>query len=95
MDNYESTIKKHLFICTNMRDGKKSCGGSGSEELVHELKKWTKEEGLKGQIRINKSGCLGPCEHGVVAVCYPEGRWFTEVELKDAEKLKKMLLKPL
>lgn len=95
MKDYDSSIEQHLFICTNTRDGKKSCGGSGSEELVQQLKKWTKDEGLKGQIRINKSGCLGPCEHGVVAVCYPEGRWFTEVETQDAEKIKKIILESM
>lgn len=91
MKDYESTIEKHLFICNNKRDGKQSCGGSDSDILIDELKKWTKEEGLKKTIRINKSGCLGPCEHGIVAVCYPEGRWITELKPKDAEKLKAFL----
>jgi len=91
MKDFESSIEKHLFICTNKRDGKESCGGSGSEELVDELKKWTKEEGLKKTVRVNKAGCLGPCEHGIVAVCYPEGRWLTKLDLKDGEKLKKLL----
>lgn len=91
MKNYDSSIEKHLFICTNKRDGKESCGGSGSEELVDELKKWTKAEGLKGTVRVNKSGCLGPCEHGIVAVCYPEGNWYTELKPSDADKLKKIL----
>lgn len=91
MKDHDSKIEKHLFICTNKRDGKESCGTSGSEEIVDVLKKWTKEEGLKGSIRVNKSGCLGPCEQGIVAVCYPEGRWLTNVKLKDVEELKKML----
>ena len=86
-DGYE----KHLFICTNKRDGKQSCGGEGSEELVDALKKWTKHEGRKGSVRVNKSGCLGPCEKGIVAVCYPKGEWFTELKSKDADKLKKAL----
>lgn len=91
MKDFDSSIQKHLFICTNKRDGKQSCGGSGAEEIVDELKKWTKEEGLKKSMRVNKAGCLGPCEHGVVAVCYPEGRWFTNVKLKDIDDLKKVL----
>ena len=91
MNNFDSTIEKHFFICTNKRDGKQSCGGSGSEEIVDELKKWTKAEGIKNTVRVNKSGCLGPCEHGIVAVCYPEGRWFTELELKDVDAVKKLL----
>jgi len=86
-------LKAHLFICTNMRDGKQSCGGSGSMDLVDELKSWVKEENLKGEIRINKSGCLGPCEQGIVAVCYPQGRWYTELKKKDVGKLKEDLKK--
>jgi predicted metal-binding protein len=91
MKDYESTLEKHLFICINERDGKQSCGGSGSQDLVDELKKWSKEQGLKETVRVNKSGCLGPCEHGIVAVCYPEGRWLTELTPKDGDKLKKLL----
>lgn len=83
--------EKHLFVCTNHRDGKQSCGGSGSEDLVDELKQWTKDQGLKGRVRVNKSGCLGPCEKGIVAVCYPEGVWLTELTKNDGDRLKKLL----
>lgn len=90
MEQYK--LRKHLFICTNQRDGKQSCGGSGSEALIDELKKWAKAEGLKGEgVRINRSGCLGPCEDGIVAVCYPEGNWLTQLTPDDGEKLKSIV----
>lgn len=91
MKDFSFPIEKHLFICNNKRDGKQSCGGSGSDALIDELKKWSKAEGINQQVRVNKSGCLGPCEHGIVAVCYPEGRWLTELTPDNAEKLKTIL----
>ncbi len=83
--------KKHLFICTHKRDGKDSCGGRGSEDLVDDLKKWVKNEGLKGEVKVTRSGCLGLCEDGIVAVCYPQGEWLTEIRKGDADELKKKL----
>jgi (2Fe-2S) ferredoxin len=27
-------------------------------------------------LRVNRSGCLGRCEHGPTAVVYPDGVWY-------------------
>lgn len=84
-------LESHLFICTHERDDRASCGGSGSKELASELKSWVKEEDLKKRIKITKSGCLGLCEEGIVAVCYPQGRWYTNLKPENIDDLKKDL----
>jgi (2Fe-2S) ferredoxin len=87
MNREQSEFKAHLFICTHKRDGKDSCGPQGGEELVDELKKWAKHEGLKKDVKVSRSGCLGHCEKGVVAVCYPSGAWYTKLKHKDKDQL--------
>ncbi len=68
----------HLFVCTNQREGKASCSDHGPEDLIQKLKNECKERfGLK--VRINKSGCLSYCAKGGVAVLYPEGKWYTNI----------------
>lgn len=91
MDRQDSEYKAHLFICTHKRDGKDSCGPAGGEDLVDELKKWVKHESLKKDVKVSRSGCLGQCEKGVVAVCYPQGTWYSKLKRKDAETLMKEL----
>lgn len=83
--------RKHLFICTHKREGRASCGGSGSEELVDGLKKWVKDEGLKGDVKVTRSGCLGLCEEGIAAVCYPEGEWLIRIDRDDMDAIRKKL----
>ncbi len=43
--------------------------------------------GLKGRVRINESGCLDQCEHGVTVVVYPDAVWYGFVRLEDVEEI--------
>lgn len=40
------------------------------------VKMAAKVEGIQN-IRVQKAGCLGQCEHGISCVVYPEGVWYT------------------
>jgi (2Fe-2S) ferredoxin len=51
------------------------------------LQKLTKEAGLAGKVRINKSGCLDQCEHGPVVVVYPGAVWYGSVQPADAAEI--------
>jgi (2Fe-2S) ferredoxin len=87
----EANYKAHLFICTNDRgpNGKRpSCCHAGSQELRDQVKAGCKEKNFpKGSVRINNSDCLDRCENGIVAVLYPEGRWFTNLKPTDVNLL--------
>ena len=83
-------FKKHIFICTNDRgeeSARKSCGACGGMDLRKELVKMINDNGLKGKVRANKSGCLDDCEHGPAVVIYPEGHWYLGVEKKDLKRI--------
>lgn len=76
--------KTHLFICTNSPDKEGKCGHKGSENLRKELKDSCRKEFGK-EVRVNSSGCLGYCEHGIAAVIYPDGEWLLDLKEKDAQ----------
>lgn len=82
-------LEAHLFICTNVKPSGECCGAKGAAELRDTLKKLSKDpsKGWGKRVRVNNSGCLGHCEKGVVAVLYPEGRWWTGLTAGDAPKL--------
>jgi (2Fe-2S) ferredoxin len=85
-----SYYRKHVFFCINHRDPPEACcEARGSPELAAYAKQRIKELGLsgKGQIRINKSGCLDRCEEGPVLVVYPDAVWYTYVDRADIDEI--------
>lgn len=84
-----SYYEKHLFFCTNKREGRQCCQDAGADELRHYLKKRVKALGLsgKGKIRVNSAGCLDRCAEGPVLVIYPEGVWYTYQNKEDLDEI--------
>lgn len=74
-----SYYQKHVFICTNQREGDKPCcANGGAVELLNYAKAQIKilQQNGKGKIRINNAGCMDRCAEGPVLVVYPEGIWY-------------------
>lgn len=81
---------RHVFVCHNVRpEGapRPSCTRDGKSDLHAALQQLTKEAGLSGKVRINKSGCLDQCEHGPTVVVYPEAVWYGGVRPEDAAEI--------
>jgi predicted metal-binding protein len=91
LDLHSKNLKAHLFICTNTKSDGSGCGPLNASHLVDELKPWIKENGLKEQLKVTRSGCLGHCQEGVAAVCYPQNQWFTKLASTDGNQLKELL----
>ncbi len=89
MDHY---YKHHVFFCLNERDegaSRPSCARQDAVAMQEYAKKRVKALGLsgKGEIRINKAGCLDRCEEGPVLVVYPEGIWYTFIDKSDIDEI--------
>jgi (2Fe-2S) ferredoxin len=85
-----SYYERHIFFCLNQRiNGESSCGDHGAKEGFDHCKARIKEAGLsgRGQVRVNKAGCLDRCAGGPVAVVYPEGTWYTFVDQADIDDI--------
>ena len=71
-----SYFKHHVFFCTNQRaEGESCCNNHNATEMQTYAKDRIGKLGLKGKgnIRINKAGCLDRCDEGPVLVVYPDG----------------------
>ncbi len=76
-------------MCNNVRsedDPRGCCTARGSKDLIDHAKKRIKEMGLKGQVRVNKAGCLDACAYGPTVVVYPEDVWYTPRSREDLEE---------
>lgn len=72
--------------CISVSSG--TCGRAfGSERVYAAFEEEIKKRGLKGEIDIKKTGCLGFCERGTLVVIYPEEIFYTRVQPKDAPEV--------
>ena len=91
MARYERIV----FVCTNEgREGdeKARCGKQGGQQLLDRLKARAKAEGMKGRVRITRSGCLDLCARGCAALAVggpqPDREaWYIHLTPDDADKL--------
>lgn len=85
-----SFYQYHVFFCTNQRqDGRPCCGQYKTQEARDYLKQRCKEAGIHqhGRVRISTAGCMNRCDLGPVIVIYPEGTWYSFVDLEDLDEI--------
>lgn len=87
-----------IFVCTNVREGGKiACAnpGRGGDLLCAKLKAYVGEAGLKGRVRVVRSGCLDLCAQGPNLMVWPEGVWYKGVSEADLPAILTKHLEPL
>ena len=85
-----SKYNKHIFICVNERDqnsSKDDCVRCGGKDVRLKFVQLINQNGLKGKVRANKSGCLDACELGTAVVIYPDNIWYTRVTINDVDEI--------
>lgn len=92
MDGKKVPFEKTVFVCVNAREGgRKACAGAGGVEICEALKAGVKAAGLKGKVRVARSGCLDLCEQGPNVFLYPSGEWLSGVTGADVPGILKKL----
>lgn len=92
----DSYYRRHIFFCLNERpENQDCCALRGAQAGFEYCKKAVKNAGLagKGQVRVNKAGCLDRCAAAPVVVVYPEGTWYTFVDEADIDEIVESHLK--
>jgi len=82
--------RHHVFFCLNQRAGGEACCANHAAQAAFDhCKQKVKQLGLAGagHVRVNKAGCLDRCAGGPVAVVYPEGVWYSYVDLSDIDEI--------
>jgi len=93
MKSQKIPYEKHIFVCTNDRQGEKpSCGDHQGSTVFKELRRIAKERGLHPRIRVAQAKCLGKCNQGVNIMVYPDEVWYNGIQLDDVKTFAQMYL---
>ena len=96
MESKHSPYLKHIYVCTHEREaGKSCCARRDGEKILEKLKAYVQENGLKGRVRVNRSGCMDFCEQGGNVMVYPDHRWYSHVTPESAGQIIEEHLAPL
>lgn len=74
-----------IFVC--LEEGADGCGGAQALAVADALKRGVRERGMRDQIKVTKSPCLGICEGGPNVIVYPEGTLISGVTPEDVPAL--------
>ncbi len=72
----------HILVC-----GGTGCTSSHSEEIIAEMEKQLAENGLENEFKVVKTGCFGLCALGPVMIVYPEGAFYSRVQVEDVKEI--------
>ncbi len=67
---------RQVLVC-----GGTGCTSSNSMKIIAKLEEELKKHGLENDIRIVKTGCFGLCALGPIMIVYPEGSFYSMVEV--------------
>lgn len=90
MNSKAIPYQRTVFVCTNTRDeGKIACANPGraGKNICEKLKAYVKEAGMKGNIRVARSGCLDLCAQGPNIFIYPDNLWYSQVKEEDLPQI--------
>ncbi|MBR5460211.1 MAG: NAD(P)H-dependent oxidoreductase subunit E, partial [Clostridia bacterium] len=75
-------IRTHVLVC-----GGTGCTSSGSMKIGDALEQKLAEIGLQDEVQVVRTGCFGLCALGPVMIVYPEGTFYSRVELSDVDEI--------
>lgn len=76
--NVTSDYKYTVLIC-----GGTGCTSSHSPEIVEKLKSEIKAQGIEKDVQVIMTGCFGLCALGPIMIVYPEGCFYSMVDIKN------------
>ena len=75
-------MKKHVFVCGNV-----DCAERGSIGLLSTLRESLKRLGLRKEVVVTRTACMGRCGEGPTVAVYPDGIWYRGVQAEDVDEL--------
>lgn len=78
----KSDYKRNILVC-----GGTGCTSSHSEEIITTLEKEIAKNGLDKEIKVIRTGCFGLCALGPIMIVYPEGCFYSMVNVEEIPEI--------
>lgn len=79
-------FQKQILVCVGPRCTDRKLGDDGGEPIREMLKDLNKSLGRKPHVRVCGVTCMDMCDDAPNMVSWPDGRVYTELDRKSAER---------
>ena len=74
--------RSHVLICSGSM-----CVSRGAKTLRDEFEEHLSRLGIREEIKLVNTGCVGLCEQGPFVIVYPDGVFYSTVKNKDIKTI--------
>ncbi len=74
--------RSHILVC-----GGTGCTSSNSLKIIDRFEELIAKNGLTEEVKVVRTGCFGLCERGPVVIVYPEGAFYTRINVEDVDRI--------
>lgn len=74
--------RSNVLVC-----GGTGCTSSNSQAIIAKLREEIAARGLEEEINVVQTGCFGLCALGPIMIVYPEGSFYSKVEVEDIPEI--------
>ncbi|MBD3297154.1 MAG: methyltransferase domain-containing protein [candidate division Zixibacteria bacterium] len=87
-DNRMEPYRFHVFVCDQKKpEGVPCCSARGSAKVIDALRREIMAAGLAEDVQVTTCGSIGLCERGPNMIVYPEGIWYSVVQVADIPEI--------
>ncbi len=74
--------RSHVLVC-----GGTGCTSSNSLAIIEALESEIAKKGLQDEVKVVRTGCFGLCALGPIMIVYPEGSFYSQVQVSDVPEI--------
>jgi len=74
--------RSHVLVC-----GGTGCTSSNSQKIIKELESQIAKKDLQDEVKVIQTGCFGLCALGPIMIVYPEGCFYSAVQIEDIPEI--------
>lgn len=74
--------RSHVLVC-----GGTGCTSSNSLAIIEALESEIAKKGLQEEVKVVRTGCFGLCALGPIMIVYPEGSFYSQVQVADVPEI--------
>ncbi len=81
-------FRYHVYVCMQEKpDDASCCLARGSQAVLEALRAEVARAGLGDEVQVGTAGSLGMCGRGPNMIVYPEGVWYSSVQVADVPEI--------